>query len=107
MDADKLNEAADKWTHFYNTEMRTEPLPYNGRFKKGFIKGAQWLMQQPLADRLTNEEKEKIRESYNKAQKDTYDNTIEGAIKCTVSAVVMNCLIGIFGKELFNQPTEV
>ena len=104
MDADKLNEAAeDAWVKYIPTVCIG-----NNIFTDAFKAGAEWLMQQPLSDRLTDEEKEKIKESYNKAQKDTYDNTIEGAIKCTVSAVVMNCLIGIFGKELFtNQPTEV
>ena len=99
MDKDKLNEAA----------RAKQPCGIcsssilKKAFIEGFEQGAQWLIQQPLVDRLTYEEKEKIKKLYNKVNKDTYDNTIEGAIKCTISVVVMNSLVSIFGKELFNE----
>ena len=58
MDRDKLNEAAKR--EAYNNY---------GRFyyerRDGFIKGAEWLMTQPLADRLTDEEKEEMIKRYN------------------------------------------
>ena len=108
MDADKVNEAAK---HFAAWETINSSDPNNNYYCKwGFIKGAQWLMQQPLADRLTDEEKEKekILKLYNKGQENKYDGTIEGVIKSSISAVVMMCLVEIFGSDLFNnQPTEV
>lgn len=67
MDREKLEKDADRWTHFYNTEMKTEPVPYDERFKKGFIKGTDWLMQQPLSERLSEAEREKIKAFYSEA----------------------------------------
>ena len=98
MNADKLNKAINEYARMCSIDVEGYEA-----IKQAIQYGVELIMQQPLTDRLTDEEKEKIRELYNKAQKDTYDNTIKGVIKCTISAVVMNCLIGIFGKDLFNE----
>ena len=58
MDRDKLNEAAKEQAD-YGTHWGW------GDRKECFISGAEWLMSQPLADRLTEEEKEKIIKRYN------------------------------------------
>ena len=60
MDKEKLNEAAEDIANRYGFD----------DFDKvsvdfGFKAGADWLMKQPLADRLTDEEKEKVREIMN------------------------------------------
>ena len=85
MNADKLNEAAK---HFAAWETINSRDPNNNYYCKwGFIKGAQWLMQQPLADRLTEEEREKIKALYNEYHAHVFHIEMEG----------------IFGKELFNE----
>ena len=88
MDADKVNEAARENVRKYPHQHRSYT----------FRQGADWLMQQPLADRLTDEEKEKIRNLSNLVGKI--------ALKCEIE-VFNQELQGIFGKELFNQPTEL
>lgn len=62
MEKDKLEKVAEKWTHFYNTEMKTESVPYDERFKKGFIRGAEWLMGKPLSEII------KLKEEYEKGR---------------------------------------
>lgn len=58
MNKEKLNEVAK---HFAAWETINSSDPNNNYYCKwGFIKGAQWLMQQPFAERLTEEEKEKL-----------------------------------------------
>ena len=117
MDADKLNEAAK---HFAAWETINSSDPNNNYYCKwGFIKGAQWLMQQPLADRLTDEEKEKIMAIY-KREVDSMELETH-RIKTAENEIAKVChesnfwqaklkadmLEQIFGKSLFNQPTEV
>lgn len=93
MDADKLNEAAK---HFAAWETINSSDPNNNYYCKwGFIKGADWLMQQPLADRLTDEEREKIKGMYNR--KITY--TDEMAKKYAE----VDLLIAIFGFDFFKE----
>lgn len=69
-------------------------------FKDGFIRGAKWLQSQPLADRLTEEERERIKTMYNQAVDDTkgyYSDTWDAAY-----AVIEFCE-EIFGKEMFEK----
>ena len=72
-----------------------------------FEAGAQWLMTQPLSDRLTDEEKEKIKKLHAEAvlfgDFESADN-IEPLSHYHGRKV---CMELIFGAELFNQPTEV
>lgn len=99
MDADKLNAAAK---HFAAWETINSTDPNNNYYCKwGFIKGAKWLMSQSLADRLTEEEKEKIKAIY----KDYEELETYGEALSDRTAGRMQCftLEQIFGKELFNE----
>ena len=99
MDADKLNEAAEK--ELANT-FSADVLEYVVA-KNTFIKGANWLMQQPLSDRLTDEEKEKIRELYLTDEEIEGIKTAFGAYPVAAATITKNMLEQIFGKELFNE----
>ena len=54
MDADKLNEAAEREIDNALFDDEVEYICTKNAFKKG----AKWLMTQPLSDRLTEEERE-------------------------------------------------
>ena len=120
MDADKLNEACDTaFLENYFPSATESPDPRWAMFADGFKQGASWLMQQPLADRLTDEEKEKIKTIY-KREVDSMELETR-RIKDSQSQIEQIChesnfwqaklkadmLEQIFGKDLFNQPTEV
>ena len=89
MDADKLNEAAGKDWCENVLDRDLKPIT-----KQAFKRGAQWLMHQPLADRLTEEEKAELIADFNRckllANKDYRDGRIV-------------TYANIFGKELFNE----
>lgn len=97
MDREKLKTAAD--ISQGNVEYNDKNNHYDG-----FIMGAQWLMQQPLSERLTDEEKEKIRNYHRVLTKDksiaicnrSYDG-IAGADAMLFSLEV------IFGTDLFKE----
>ena len=111
MDKEKLNDAAEK----YNKKLgKCRDVTWNdGEY--GFIAGADWLMQQPLADRLTDEERKKvieiykdesgmverqtlkIQESINPTCRQFYAETRESYLSR------LRLLQSIFGKELFNE----
>lgn len=95
MDANKLNEAA--WE--YHKSNRYEDNPYRADIMDAFCNGASWLMQQPLADRLTDEEKERIKAKHNELKS---LNSITNDMFADDTAI----LEWLFGKDLFNQPTE-
>ena len=88
---DKLNEAAITYA-----KKNTTALNPFGRIMDDFKAGAEWLMQQPLADRLTEEEKEKIMQIYRHASYPSNRVTFAGQ-------TVLRLFPGIFGKELFNE----
>ena len=91
MDADKLNWAAIAYANKNTTAIN----PF-GRIMDDFKAGAEWLMAQPLADRLTDEEKEKIMQVYRHA---SYPSN-----RCTFAGqTVLRLFPSIFGKELFNE----
>ena len=92
MDADKLNEAAN------NIPTHAPDALYDMGYVCGFMDCANWLMQQPLADRLTDEEKEKITEIYWQAMKD-WVGIGEARGHCKVGVAIEQ----IFGEELFNE----
>lgn len=99
MDADKLNEAAEEYAHenaWYpgETSYESDIIAMEESFSDTFKQGASWLMQQPLADRLTDEEKAELIADFNRckllANKDYRDGRIV-------------TYANIFGKELFNE----
>ena len=120
MDKDKLNKAAEEYAHenawypgetFYESDIIAMEESFSDTFKQG----ASWLMQQPLADRLTDEEKEKIikryknelevaqhhtlkmKESANPTSRQFHANVREGYVSR------LKLLESIFGKNLFNE----
>ena len=99
MDADKLNAAAD----IASNNAVYDSNPWN-MFNDGFRQGAQWLITLPLSDRLTEEEKEKIKAIYWKAQgwlneePNEYNSTLK-----VIAVGLQDRLERIFGKELFND----
>ncbi|MDE5886707.1 MAG: hypothetical protein K2H46_03865 [Muribaculaceae bacterium] len=111
MDKEKLNEAA--WD-YHNTN-RYEDNPYRADIMDAFCYGADWLMKQPLADRLTDEEKEKIIKRYNdeldmaqhfhkKMKMSTDPSSTQHFAKLREGYVSrLKMLEQIFGKDLFNE----
>lgn len=85
---EKLNEAAYEETNTGNPFEQFDTWYVRESFKHG----ADWLMQQPLSERLTDEEKEKIR-GY-------YDNP--GFSKFT-REIADGLLVSIFGPDLFKE----
>lgn len=102
MDKDKLNEAAK---HFAAWETINSSDPNNNYYCKwGFIKGAQWLMQQPLANRLTDEEKEKIRNYHRVLTRDKHVAICNRSYSGQAGAdAMLFSLEQIFGEELFDE----
>ena len=92
MDADKLNEAAEKY--FKEESAFRPPCLCKGFVFDAFLAGAQWLMTQPLAYRLTEEEKAGLMADFNRckllANKDYRDGRIV-------------TYANIFGNDLFNE----
>ena len=89
MDKEKLNKAA-KHEAYNNCSISYKD------YKEGFIKSADWLMTQPLINRLTDEEKEKIMQIYRHASHPCNRVTFAGQ-------TVLRLFPSIFGKELFNE----
>ena len=88
MDADKVNEAA-----IDNILAHAPDALYDEGFVGGFMACADWLMQQPLSDRLTEEEKERIKAIYFRNVYSVADVQSNFTEKCLIDA--------IFGEELF------
>ena len=70
MDKEKLNEAAELYsTAVYNKYpegVTKDTFEYECNI--AFSSGVEWLMRQSLADRLTEDEKEKIKALYTRAE---------------------------------------
>lgn len=97
MDKEKLNKAAEEAAEKYINAS----YAFCNEVFDGFISGADWLMQQPLSERLTDEEKEKIRAKYNELKS---LNSISNEMFADDTAI----LDWLFGKDLFtNQPTVI
>lgn len=88
MDIKKKNEAA--WD--YHADNYFADDPHRDDIIASFKAGADWLMQQPLSERLTDEEKEKIK-GYAKGCSNGY-TSMEG---------IKQMLFDIFGAELFKD----
>ena len=96
MNKEKLIEAAD----IASDNAIFDSHPWNV-YRDGFIAGVEWLMQQPLSDRLTEEEKRKIRNLYMQAEElELYGATDYDKREGRAFIVVFH---SIFGKEMFNE----
>lgn len=90
MEKEKLNKAADILAgDTYDAESRL-------CFIDGVVACADWLMQQPLSERLTDEEKEKIRAKYNELKS---LNAITNKMFADDTAI----LDWLFGADLFKE----
>lgn len=110
MDKEKLNEAAIMYA-----KKNTTALNPFGRIMDDFKAGADWLMNQPLSERLTYEEKEgiikrykdeleiaqhytqKMKESTNSTAIQYYANLREGYVSR------IKLMKQIFGSDMFND----
>ena len=111
MDKEKLIKAA--WD--YRKANRYEDNPYQTDIMDAFCYGADWLMTQPLADRLTDEEKEKIIKRYNdeldmvqrltlRVQESVNPSCRQFHAEARDGYVArLKLLESIFGKDLFNE----
>ena len=107
MDRVKLNEAAREarretaiqarsdWHHSLDG-VSLDSVSIDELIESAFEKGAQWLMTQPLSDRLTEEEKEKIKAKYNELKS---LNSITNEMFADDTAV----LEWLFGSDLFKE----
>lgn len=93
MDKNILKQAAKH--HAYNNYDRS----YRDR-QEGFEACGEWFMQQPLADRLTDEEKETIIKAYTEAKQ---DSTAINEDCQMIGSVVVETLESLFGKEIFSK----
>lgn len=110
MDKDKLNKAL-----IDNLPPHAPDALYDEGFADAFKQGTDWLMRQPLSERLTDEEKEKIikrykdelevaqhhtikmKESTNPTSRQFHANVREGYISR------LKLLEQIFGADLFQK----
>lgn len=101
MNSEKLKKAArefaDMETDDYG-EIGERTTAYNNCIY-GFRKGVRWLLTQPLSDRLTEEERAKIREKYKELKK---LNDITDKMFADDTAL----LEWLFGNSLFNDKSE-
>lgn len=95
MDADKLNEAAYIFAH-----VQAVSSPYR---EDDFKSGANWLMAQPLADRLTDEEKERIIKKYKFNDEAGLATAIRTGEMANKHILMRDLLEDIFGEKLFNE----
>lgn len=94
MDNDKLDKAAKA-----HIDAAAPLMAHPGKVFAAFHAGAKWLLTQPLADRLTEEEKEKIRNTLNIYYGKWRANPNEAteAVYCTIKETFESK----FGKEFF------
>lgn len=91
MNKEKLEKAANDFARGYsfNDETLKDCSFYS------YVAGARWLQSRPLADRLTEEEREKIKEMYVDLI------PLKGNMPGIVGQMIL--LEDIFGKELFEN----
>lgn len=94
MNREKLDKAIIRAFREYDSEDETHAQA----FSRGFDNGADWLMLQPLSERLTDEEKERIKEIYWQAAKD-WINIGDARGHCRTCIAIET----IFGSDLFKE----
>lgn len=103
MEKDKLEKAALLSAYNYANPDSDEPCYDNG-FYEGFIKGAEWLMGQPLVERLTEGEKKTLRELYACYKQHEAVSKEKGLYEAEMIARGSTATMrDIFGKEMFEQ----
>lgn len=99
MDREKLNKAAKQ--DAINTVIGD---PYErGNYEMGFESGAEWLMGQPLSERLTDAEREDIVFAYKASVRLIQKTEITNPNLAEVFKGQQLLLSSIFGKDLFRE----
>lgn len=114
MDRDKLyKQASSAASNYANHDGDEHCLDMD--FYEGFKQGAEWLMGQPLSERLTEDEMEKIIERYNDELESAqyYTHKMKATDNLSARQSFANIredyisriklLEAIFGKEMFNK----
>lgn len=91
MDREKINEAAKQ--DAINTVIGD--FYERGNYEMGFVSGAEWLMGQPIVERLTEDELKRIKEKY--------DYYMSEEPNCYLGSRMRNEYELIFGKEMFSK----
>lgn len=102
MDREKLERAAKKFAA-WETINSSERMS-NFYCSIGFSKGAEWLMQQPLSERLSDKEKEKIIKLQSEIFKeimDAHDDDDWQSVAHYILDVMPRTFASIFGADLF------
>lgn len=95
MDKEKLTKAIVEYCEdFANGIYKPSVFDISDAFKQG----ADWLMQQPISERMADAEMAKARAAYNRAE-EGYNSKDD--IEYAVGHVVKTVLEGIFGADLF------
>lgn len=100
MDREKLNKRAIIAAANYDNPF-DEPA-YDKKFYDGFMACADWLMQQPLSEKLTDEEKEKICYLYHGFNSFTEDERCLPFMGISLT-MIMATFESIFGADLFKE----
>ncbi len=122
MDNDKLNEAAEEARRTSAETLTTfgqqsyiddvvaltdMKLSYDEVAEAAFVKGAGWLMRQPLSDRLTDSEKENIRQLHKEATLFADGDSIHSVeMSGAIYLGRLMMLEMIFGKDIFKEDTQ-
>lgn len=99
MEKDKLNEAA-KQDAIYTV---IGDLYERGNYEMGFVSGAEWLMGQPLSERLSEEERENYRCIYSTAERMIDEVKFVNPQLFDVFNGQLMMLKSIFGKGMFEN----
>lgn len=100
MEKEQLDKASkEAFDNFY----ARDPI-MDDTFKSIFEQGAKWTMSLPLADRLTDEEKEMIRNYHRVLTRDKHVAICNRSYSGQAGAdAMLFSLEQIFGEELFNE----
>lgn len=98
MDKDTLEKAAMLEAYNYANPDSDEPC-YDADFYEGFKQGAEWLMGQPLSERLTEEDVDNLNNVIFLMRGMAASNQM--SYDCLKH--ISNALYDIFGKEIFEK----
>ena len=91
-----IEEAAREASVSYCSKFATHQEPYEIAFTE-FLNGAGYIMSLPLSQRLTDEEREKIKAKHNACR------IAQTECDCLDYEIAADMLEEIFGKELFGE----
>ncbi len=107
MDREKLNEVAKEYASMETEDygdIDERTTAYNNCIY-GFKAGVQWLLSQPLSERMTEEEKAKICNLYHGSKSFIEDKRCYWFMQLILLSTI-SLLESIFGPTLFNPQNE-